>query len=364
MKTRLVLLLSVCSIVSASDESCQCFSDLPVKFKKFSKHYEGTVLLNGCINDRSLDNVDATKIQIGCNDFAELEANFISDVEELLELVVGPCNLTKVQTCAFNRLPSLKTVVLSDNQLAAWPGGVFENVPNLQQIFLDSNKLRVVDEDAFTNLPHLKTVKLNNNKVQNLSRNWFSNSTSLTTLLLSHNRIEELPVGMFLELSKLNWLDFSWNRISVLHPTTFEGVASTVLHLNLEGNRIKQLSRSMVPSTFTSELSLNFNLLNYLPNSFFMQLRVRRLYLQGNPFTCPCEDQINKQMSALGIWRRRSFSASAKCNTKVLPTCAAVSTNRCIEAVDSVATQRFNDYIRRLGFRDTMDWAVTCQLTS
>lgn len=128
-------------------------------------------------------------------------------------------------------IPSLKTLDLSQNQIAFIHQQMFKNIPFLENLILSKNELL-----KFPNLFHLNNLKRLSlaynliNEIENINH-----LNSLKILNLQGNQINNIDKMAFLKLTELEFLDLSKNKLQLL-PLGWHDNLSKLKYLNLESN--------------------------------------------------------------------------------------------------------------------------------
>ncbi|XP_077370342.1 amphoterin-induced protein 1 [Festucalex cinctus] len=117
------------------------------------------------------------------------------------------------------KLPKLRNLILSHNNLLFLSLEAFVNVKHLCYLDLSSNNLPHLEEFVFEPLVYLEVLLLYNNKITRIDHSAFVTTLNLQKLYLSHNQITRFPVELIREksrLEKLSLLDVSSNNIKRL----------------------------------------------------------------------------------------------------------------------------------------------------
>ncbi|XP_065603429.1 platelet glycoprotein Ib alpha chain [Cyrtonyx montezumae] len=115
-------------------------------------------------------------------------------------------------------LPSLKELLLSRNALEALPA--LHVLPALTRLALAHNNLQTLAPAAFHAVPQLQDLDLRGNGLRTLPEDAFAELRALKDLDLSDNALEELPSGLLRDLEALETLWLSGNRLRTL-PSSF-----------------------------------------------------------------------------------------------------------------------------------------------
>ncbi|POI18713.1 hypothetical protein CIB84_017542 [Bambusicola thoracicus] len=130
-------------------------------------------------------------------------------------------------------LPSLKELLLSRNALEAVP--TLQGLPALTRLALAHNKLQALAPKAFRAVPLLQDLDLRGNALQTLPEDAFTELRALKNLDLSDNALEELPSGLLRDLERLETLWLSGNRLRAL-PSGFFPVGHLFAYVFLTEN--------------------------------------------------------------------------------------------------------------------------------
>ena len=145
--------------------------------------------------------------------------------------------VTELKAGDFADLPSLYSLDLGDNELAALPADLFDGLTSLQSLSLGNNRLTALPADLFDGLTSLRSVDLGLNRLATLPADLFDGRTSLQTLYLHNNRFTTLPEDLFDGLTNLRWLELGSNKLCSLPTGIFDGLTS-LQHLSLPGNHL------------------------------------------------------------------------------------------------------------------------------
>lgn len=224
-----------------------------------------------------------------------LEASSLQDLPRLTLANFTNCGIVWVHPRAMTRLPSMKELVLSGNDIidAGEIGRSVRELPLLMTLRLDSNRIEIIGETSFVDIPPLEELYLNKNRIREIQRGSFHRLPSLRKIDLSDNyisrvlpefflqsydsRIEELnlmgndidhimALTIILEtLPALKFLDVSHNHVTDIMFGALRG-HPTLERLHLNSNGLKRVVREAF-SGFPSLIELrlrNNSLSNYL----------------------------------------------------------------------------------------------------
>lgn len=219
----------------------------------------------------------------------------------------------------FEGLPNLRHLIIKYNQIGEIYEGVFNKLP-LTLLDLEGNGISYLDANAFDDLPNMKEIRLGKNNIARINKNWFfncpnlfkvsveENSISLVQkkafkqlephghllLNLSGNQIEKVQRRAFGNFKRHGYFDLSDNKISSL-PGNLFGVNNRLggrYVLDLRGNAIACLSKQVYAELFSN---------------------CKRVFMQRNPITCECSNEIEKFFLKRGNGVEISYEIDDSC---------------------------------------------------
>ncbi len=190
----------------------------------------------------------------------------------LTSLYVVGNNMKKLPDTAL-KLPRLKTLDLSNNQLTEIPHEFISKCFALEMLLASNNCLTTLPEAVAPSLTNLKTVRLNKNNLgEKSSKKQFSIPRFLLTLPnvkildLSSNNLEDIPPPISWSTQQLKELVLADNKIKKL---SLEGVESWahLERLNLSDNCLKQVPNRIGELKSLTSLNLSRNTgITHLPD--------------------------------------------------------------------------------------------------
>ncbi|VDK70388.1 unnamed protein product [Dibothriocephalus latus] len=178
----------------------------------------------------------------------------------------------------FTRIPETlpKEVVkltVNNQNIPVLEGQQLIHLPNLTHLNLDSNHLRIIRRDAFHSVPFLRSLSLRNNQLtlsaQSFNPGALIDMTYLEELNLMKNPLGRVPSHFFYPVRKS------------LKTLVLAG-ATQDFNLNLES----------LEGLFEIEfIDISYNRLHTLSDAFgglFSTMKLKKLYLFGNPWHCDC----------------------------------------------------------------------------
>lgn len=216
-----------------------------------------------------------------------------------LQLLFLDNNYFETLPAEFNKLTNIGLFDLSYNQLKTLPSMGNAVMP---VILLASNNRIASLPDDLCNLIDIETFDVSYNQIRNVPRIFNASSlTAATAVLLNDNLIEEIPDDfpgfrteeLYLSNNRLTTLSKAIikseifnlvvrnNRIETL-PMEI-GDMRTLIALDLEGNRIQELPRSInvLNMPILKGLSLNFNRLSYVSSYLFYMTNLGTLMISS-----------------------------------------------------------------------------------
>lgn len=189
---------------------------------------------------------------------------------------------TNLTDSVFVSLANLSALNLSHNGLVALSNTCFEGLTNLTSLDLSYNAIEHINDEAFLPLVKLELLDLSGNQITNLSSAWFKPMPKLRTLLLRENQIVHIENNTFQRLSHLDYLDLSSANIVTLNVKSFQGL-HLLRYLSLENNHLTELTKDiMEPMRNLQILILSSNFLSNIDASPFMfNSNLRKLYLDN-----------------------------------------------------------------------------------
>lgn len=180
---------------------------------------------------------------------------------------------------------------ISNITVASFP----TRLEQLTDLYLGGNGMENVEEMAFDNLPNLLRLDLSNNRIQNFSDRAFPDDNKLQLLNLSRSFHSHSYIDVVLNflrsgsLLQLTALDLSNNDL-VLLPDVF-GSLSSLASLSLQNSSIIAVQNGTLKVPPLRDLDLRDNSLRGLPAATLAELGLKpglRIRLAGNPWRCDC----------------------------------------------------------------------------
>ncbi|XP_078697995.1 uncharacterized protein LOC144925746 [Branchiostoma floridae x Branchiostoma belcheri] len=243
------------------------------------------------VNRQSFDGLEHLEyLDLSWNSIEYVENGTYASLTNLLTLNLSRNGLGDAQWFNFTSpLPSLQTLILSDNRLQQLNRQSFRGLHNLTVLDISSNAI-IVGECAFCGQQRLQRLDMTDNEISTLPSRLFHPQSELVLLDLSHNRLrddvlekEELWSG----LARLRTLDVSRNIFSI---PTFAQSFRNLTSLNtiyMSSTKMQQFRfQNVVPllNAPIHDFILSYNPISIFEEGILLQLRhLRTLDLSQTP---------------------------------------------------------------------------------
>ncbi|CAK1596122.1 unnamed protein product [Parnassius mnemosyne] len=187
----------------------------------------------------------------------------------------------------------IRQIILDLNELTHVPNLLFTN-NRIEKLSISYNKLSLIHHDMFLSVKNtLEHLEMEHNKLSHLPES-LAQVVRLRHLSLAYNQFEEPPLfpsrlqtlslaGNFLtvipstlqmlDTGSIRYLDLSYNKITTLSSNEFQEWSTSLLTINLKGNRIAQIYDNVFPTQMpVIEINLSFNDLYYVHPGCFSNL--------------------------------------------------------------------------------------------
>ncbi|XP_014249730.1 protein artichoke-like [Cimex lectularius] len=252
---------------------------------------------------------------VGSKGLKTLEASALQDLPRLVTVNFTGCGITWIHPRAMMRLPSLKELSFSFNNIidAGEVGRSIRELPHLAVVKVDNNQIDELRETSFVDIPPLKEIYLNMNKIKEVQRGAFHRLPSLSKIDLSDNNIKRIFPEFYLQsydsrveelnlmnneidhimaltiimetLPQLKFLDVSKNKLQDIMFGALRG-HPTLERLHINDNHLKRVVReAFTAMPALRELRLrNNSLSNYLEMPLWNLPALKGLDLAHNEF--------------------------------------------------------------------------------
>ncbi|GAB6033621.1 Leucine rich repeat containing 15 [Chamberlinius hualienensis] len=225
-------------------------------------------------------------LNLSSNAIETVSARAMHGLMSLMELDLSRNKIIQLELGCFNDLSMLQNLDLSQNRLEYLDLGLLDGLHDLGELKLANNLLASINSIAFKGLHKLVHLDLSGNKLLSL-RYFLSPLTGLHTLNLSLNSLSELNGADLIDLKELRVLQISRNRVTAIGISQQLDLPQLSL-LKLDNNQLLTLDSlvlEQLPNLLQLDLTNNF-LSHIHRDTFARNSRLRRLHIQGNPWTC------------------------------------------------------------------------------
>ena len=255
-----------------------------------------TVTLNHCLENPVLKNVTVLF------PVPELKHGAFQNMPNLEAINVSNANVEDVNSNAFLNLPNLETVVLKNNSLKYVRNSLFHLRGNIKNIDLSINYIEDIEDYAFSNMTLLRIVRIHNNRLSHLSSTWFENSRLVHTLILARNLLTTLDLNLLSWFNRLSYLDVSFNKIFQVTSTP---TPTVINYMTFMGNNLEDVS--FATDVKARGLHLGMNQITHIDvqNDYFSAKST--LYIHPNPWMCKCLTEFEAVMAKRRVNVARPF---------------------------------------------------------
>ncbi|RZC39517.1 LRR 8 domain containing protein [Asbolus verrucosus] len=338
-----MLVVVVLALKWSAAHKCDSFEDVEMSVQPIrGEPYKTTI--NGCIERPAFENT-IIEAYIRHQTIPRLGQDSVRNMKHLHGVQFYRCQISVIEPSAFRNVPSLRSIQIVANDLAEVPGGVFSRVPSLESLKLNSNKIFNIEEDGFGDLPLLKKIYLDHNRLEVWKKEWFTNTTEIDVMDFRYNQIKMLPKRAFSDLRRLREIYFDHNELESIQAEAFGGLKK-LDYLGLRYNRLRSIDSKVFPNEVViKSMMVDANYLNFLPKGLRTKLQVGELNIFGNPWKCPCLDQILSWLHQTNA----TVKTSNSCRGENVPVCSSPSTSStCVDTVDEEVTETYLQGLRKL----------------
>lgn len=176
---------------------------------------------------------------LGENHLTSIPSDFFSSFKRLIWLNLDNNYIRELPE--YSLAKTIHTLSVSNNQLRAFPVETIENLPGLTWLTMRGNYIETIPETPFSYNKRIDKLDLGENFLSGLPARMFNGSLVVNDLNLDYNYIDKLQEGVFASLSPRR-VYLGMNRIAAIHDKAFQGVESTLELLDLERNRLSNIS--------------------------------------------------------------------------------------------------------------------------
>nr|XP_054928923.1 protein toll-like [Dermacentor andersoni] len=240
------------------------------------------------INKLKLEDFNITELQASwfANSFNEIETideEYLYGLPELRHVSLSHNSIHMLPPNLFIKTRLLKEVELQVNRISSIEGA-FNDLPQLEVLLLSQNNISDTDTIARSTLPNLKELALGQNCIKVITKFSFRKSR-IRRVDLSNNAVTDIMPGAFKLLDQLTKLDLKNNSISFLNDSYFAH-DSILEHIDISMNRLTTLSKAFNWTRKIEVMKLSFNKILDISDAFSELTELRELYLRGNLISC------------------------------------------------------------------------------
>ena len=232
----------------------------------------------------------------------KIQSGAFEGLPSLQMLALNRNRLRSLPTSAFQNTPVLNTLILNDNDFQELPHRsiciikhlaylyvqgnqltnlsfppCYMNISHLSIFDLSGNPIDKIHKQDFVNLQysHIRDLRLSDCKLKRLPEDVFAHLQGLTNINLSGNKFETFPKYIFRNLTSLIHLYVSNNRLHVFVP---DWTVNSLIDLNLGYNHINSfnLTNTQSPNNI-KELIIENNKLVTLSSGIFTNMGLYRV---------------------------------------------------------------------------------------
>ncbi|XP_068674807.1 vasorin-like [Montipora foliosa] len=234
-----------------------------------------------------------SKVLVNCYQLNDLKSIPTASVPPATNiLILQETQVSNIPQNAFTGLHNLERISVSENPLVSVAGDAFEGLTSLAYLFLDNNNLTQVSVDSLRGMTALIKFTASRNNLNTLPDGIFADTVNLRKLHLDHNKLTSVSSTLLTGLTKVDFLAMSNNMISDVSTTAFNSMASSLVHLNLDHNRLREFPfDSLQNFTALMELHLAYNDFQVIPSTAkttFDKIAKRhgQMWISNNPLVC------------------------------------------------------------------------------
>ncbi|XP_022113052.2 carboxypeptidase N subunit 2 [Pieris rapae] len=246
-------------------------------------NYSQVVLRKGMVSENNFTKLlSLTSCRISDVDFEAFDG-----VPALLELDLSQNMISYLQLGVLDEFKQLTHLNLSFNYIRNFPLGLFDQKPNLISLDLGSNKLQALELGIFDPLTKLEYLDISWNSLigSEISPYIFDINRRIKTLKLSGNNMNEAKENLLHSLTMLQVLALEDCKLDVFPPFALQRSMKKLLRLDLSLNKIRQISNDLSFENLTSLISLHLtsNVIEDIGENVFKPLKkIKVLVFRNN----------------------------------------------------------------------------------
>lgn len=237
---------------------------------------------------RSLTELE--RLDLSHNKLQTLEADSFAGLTNLTYLDLSDNLLSQLSPQAFPSLGSLRSLRMGGNRLSVSALSALRGLQHLEELDLSGNLLiGPTTPNLLPRMPTLRFLTISGNELVKVQRGALQGLPNLTGLSLSNNQIDVLEDHAFRNLSTLTKLDLAHNRIVAVSSASLAHLEK-LTSLDLTHNFLRSLTADLIlPLKNLRDLHLDDNDISMVASDVLTpSLKLERLSLSDNPLNCDC----------------------------------------------------------------------------
>lgn len=241
------------------------------------------------IEDQGFSGLDHLDILNMSGNSLRLLQSDVFRMPSLRILDISRNDVSVIRANTFAHLRNLKQLILTRNALERLSPNMFNSLTRLEILTLNENVVSYIEDNTFADLRSLKFLDLSENSLRTVSGAIFgSNRLPLRKLFLKSNRLETIQEDFFDSVPDVEYISFANNRISNLPDRVFSPLKN-IKKLHIQDNVLTDITTPVVEDLHkVTELLFQNNRLTFLPLATTSFTNLQKISIEGNPWQCPC----------------------------------------------------------------------------
>ena len=204
-----------------------------------------------------------------------------------LKVICNQAAQGMLQMGAFSSLNLLEELIIEGCVLKDLPSGAFYGLENLKKLEIrtQNDVSLIIMDGAFNHLPKLEALDLSQNKIRNIPNGELCKLEKLQLLNVSRNEIGSLlDIGVEGDNcgDDLTIVDLSHNQLTAIEEGPGLLSRTSIQELTMENNYIRFIDENVTLTFSLKVLKLSNNQISHLPSNLFRHLSLRELHLANN----------------------------------------------------------------------------------
>ena len=272
-----------------------CENSIFLPLIKYCVTYNGTY--RQTLRSKTITSSSGVSIEVVNELIPKLCCSMINFTQELDGMNFDRCGIKEIEACFSEHIRDIKhQLTIVNNRITTIKKHTFKNL-SVRSIVLLHNFIKSVEDAAFNHLPHLEQLNLSNNRLKNLNPNAFKETPNLRALFLYCNDIMHLEEKAFAFAQHPNiFITLASNGISKIDRHFLKNLPPQIrLALDLTDNNIKRLGEDIFSNHVFAHLELLHNPLVEVDTNFCRNCTIEW-------FTFSCEYLDNNSADFLLKW--------------------------------------------------------------